>query len=137
MSNFRVMICGVAALASAGAHAQGAGDAAEIRDLLARDGEWVLERWETFMGSSTDCKAGMSYVFAAPDDLTIKECIDQETVTSQSGWSVDGTQSGAAITLDGARYGVADMNEDMIILVRRDGATGEVVEELELVFLED
>ncbi|MEL7481748.1 MAG: hypothetical protein AAGJ29_09300 [Pseudomonadota bacterium] len=108
-----------------------------VEDSLVRDGEWVLERWETFMGSSTDCRGGFSYQFKEDGQLTIRECIDSRTVTTPATWAIESDGVANLISLSDRAYEIVSVGEDTLVLRRQDEDSGKLVEELELVFLRD
>lgn len=135
-SRLIVLIC-VTACVLGGAQAEpDPADPAQVKDLLIRDGEWVLERWETFMGSATDCSTGLSFDFAPENVLTVNECVDRKTVTTFADWFITDSGDGAVLTMDGIEYSIESLAQETIILIRYDESSAQIVEEMALAFLE-
>lgn len=108
-----------------------------LKEILAQPGEWVLERWDIYMGPSTDCLSGQSYAFGSGNALEIRRCIDRRIQKEASTWRLQ-QQEGQPVLVIGTRtYEVADASPSKIDLVLRQPATGAVIEELEFAFLED
>jgi hypothetical protein len=116
----------------AAAHSQ-----AGLKEILDQQGEWVLERWDIYMGPSTDCLSGQSYAFGSGNVLEIRRCIDRRIQKEASTWRLQ-QQSGQPVLVIGTTtYEIAAATRSKIDLVLRQPATGAVSEELQIAFLED
>ena len=48
--------------------------------------EWIHTHWETFMGASTDCTAGLSYKFYSDGTLLIQQCVAGKIEETSHQW---------------------------------------------------
>jgi hypothetical protein len=51
--------------------------------------DWVLTKWETFLGPENRCKKGQSYRFSRDHHVTTSACVDGHIQTETKTWSLD------------------------------------------------
>ena len=74
--------------------------------------EWVLNKFETFMGSEGGCKSGESYRFKVDHTVVISTCVSGKVQTQTQKWSIQSATASETHVLVGDKSYILKFWED-------------------------